>query len=67
VLLARKTLTYFIRKLHLWKKRSFRSGTNYPNIEKLARLFDWALGVIFALIKMLFWVLLVIIVVLAII
>jgi hypothetical protein len=43
------------------------STANYPNIEKLARLFDWALGVIFALIKMLFWVLLGIIVVLAII
>jgi hypothetical protein len=43
------------------------SALNYPNIEKLARLFDWALGVVFALIKLLFWVLLVTIVVLAII
>ena len=33
---------------------------------KLARLFDWALGVVFSLIKLLVWVLLVIIVVLAI-
>jgi hypothetical protein len=43
------------------------STANYPNIEKLARLFDWALGVVFSLIKLLLWVLLVIIVVLAII
>ncbi len=25
------------------------SLANYPNVEKLARVFDWALGVIFSL------------------
>ena len=42
------------------------NATGYPNLEKLARMFDWVLGVVFSLIKLLFWVLLVIIVVLAI-
>jgi hypothetical protein len=39
------------------------STANYPNIEKLARLFDWALGVIFALINFSLWLLLVIFIV----
>jgi hypothetical protein len=43
------------------------STANYPNVERLVRLFDWALGVVFALTKLMVWALLVIIVVLAII
>ena len=38
------------------------SATGYPNIEKLARLFDWALGVVFLLGKLLFWVIVAIII-----
>ena len=29
----------------------------YPNIEKLARLIDWTMGVIFSLVKLGFWLL----------
>ena len=31
------------------------SAANYPNIERLARLFDWALGVVFSLVTVGFW------------
>jgi hypothetical protein len=38
------------------------STANYPNIEKLARLFDWALGVVFSLATVVFWLVVAIIV-----
>jgi hypothetical protein len=38
------------------------STANYPNIEKLARLFDWALGVVFSLVALGFWLVVAIIV-----
>lgn len=31
--------------------------TDCPNVEKLARLFDWALGVVFSLVTLLLWLL----------
>jgi len=40
----------------------FMSVASYPNIEKLARLIDWALGVVFSLIKLLFWLVVAIII-----
>jgi len=38
------------------------SVASYPNIEILARLIDWALGVVFSLIKLLFWLVVAIII-----
>ena len=32
--------------------------TNYPNVEKLAKMFDWALGVVYLLVKFSLWLLL---------
>ncbi len=37
------------------------SLTEYPNVEKLARLFDWALGVVFSLLTLAFFLVLILI------
>ena len=37
------------------------SAAGYPNIEKLAQLIDWALGVVFSLVTLGFWLVVLII------
>ena len=43
------------------------SAASYPNIEKLAQMFDWALGIVFSLVKFSLWLLLVIVILVSII